>query len=113
MDNSLPLAMEGAFIESISRLANSITSYSRKIAEEAGIPYLIECERDGNKRPDHSFDIPKALERLGERHIIEMYFHVPQLCLVLVTKDEKIGIPSVCIYESGFFREQLLNRLKQ
>jgi hypothetical protein len=135
-DHSLPLAMERAFIEGISRMASGWCVAFRKVAEDTGIPYLIECEGDGKRgprvlhyredgtvcgsspglilpgeadnSPTHCFDVPKALECLGERPIIGMYFHVPQLCLVLVTQGEKIGIRSTCIRPGG---RQLLTEL--
>jgi hypothetical protein len=97
-DHSIPLAMERLFISSINSFAEGITAHSRRVAEDTGVPYLIECEgNQGHNYPDCFLDIPKALERLGDRPLIGMYFHIPSLNLVLVTQDEKIGIRSVCL----------------
>jgi len=92
----LPVTGGGALLVGAPRFAESIVSTFRKLAEVVGIPYL-ECEDEAkkvNKGPSCSLDVPKALERLGKEPIIGMYFHIPSLNLVLVTKNDKIGIRS-------------------
>lgn len=124
-----------AFLEILSRFSGGLTATFRKLAEDAGIPYL-ECEGDGkrgprvvtyhhngticnsspgpilpgeaNNGPSCFLNVPQALERLGKEPLIGMYFHVQSLNLVLVTKDDKIGIRSNCL-RSGFI--QLLEEL--
>jgi len=135
-DNSVPLAMERAFIEGLSMMAEGWCGAIKKTAEDAGIPYFVECECDGKRGPrvlhyredgtccgsgpglilpgeaDNGpscfLDVPKALARLGERPIIGMYFHLPSLNLVLVTQDDKIGIRSTCLVKG---RNQLITEL--
>lgn len=97
--------LEGAFLLGVLKAAQSWCAIWRKAAEELGIPYL---ERE--QEPLECLDVPKALDRLGDRKVEGVYFHVPTLNLVLVVGEDRIGIRSNVL---SVGKEELLRALRR